>query len=319
MLNELFQAQKEYLNQFFDEFDINEMQRLLDILAECKGVMIFTGVGKSGLVAEKIALTMTSTGSRALYLSPINALHGDIGIVSPQDIFIMISKSGESEELFNLIPSLRNKKVPLIGIVSNRSSRLAKASDHTIYLPVKKELCPFDLVPTTSTVIQMIFGDILAVALMRMKNFTLDDYALNHPAGRIGKRISLKVSDLMLQSPHLPFCNQQDKLMEILVELSRKRSGCILVVDKEKHLLGVFTDGDLRRSLEKYGAKALEMPMSQLMTQTPRWIGPERLAWEAMQMMETDQKNAITVLPVLDPNRVAVGLIKLHDILQTGI
>lgn len=281
--------------------------------------MVFTGVGKSGLVAEKIALTMTSTGSRALYLSPINALHGDIGIVSSQDIFIMISKSGESEELFNIIPSLRNKKVKLVGIVSNMNSRLAKACDFVIYLPVEKELCPFDLVPTTSTVVQMIYGDLLAVALMRMKNFSLDQYALNHPAGRIGKRISLKVSDLMIQGENIPLCAPQDLLMEILVELSHKRCGCILVVDEQKHLLGIFTDGDLRRSLQKFEARALQMPIRELMSKSPRWIAPERLAWESMQLMEIDQKNAITVLPVLDADQVVVGLIKLHDIVQSGL
>lgn len=319
VLQELLRDEQEGLNYFFENLDLIATQKLLDTLAACQGMIVFTGVGKSGLVAEKIALTMTSTNSRALYISPINALHGDIGIVSSKDIFIMISKSGESEELFNIIPTLRNKKVPLIGIVSNPKSRLAKACDQVLCLPLKKELCPFDLVPTTSTVIQMIYGDILAVALMRMKNFTLDDYALNHPAGRIGKRISLRVRDLMVQGENIPLCSPNDKLMDILVELSHKRCGCILIVDEEKRLLGVFTDGDLRRSLQKIGSKALEAPISELMTKSPRWIDPEKLAWEAMDLMELDQKNAITVLPVLNSDRTVAGLIKLHDIVQSGI
>lgn len=319
MLKELFEAEREYVNYFFDRFDLKKTEELLNILADSTGVMIFTGVGKSGLIAEKIALTMTSTGSRALYLSPINALHGDIGIVSSQDIFIMLSKSGESEELFNIIPALRNKNVKLIGIVSNLNSRLAKACDHVIYLPVEKELCPFNLVPTTSTVVQMLYGDLLAVALMRMKQFSLDDYALNHPAGRIGKRISLKVQDLMIQGANLPLCFPQDILMNILVELSQKRCGCILIIDQTNQLEGIFTDGDLRRSLEKFGARALEMSMKELMTTSPRSVAPDRLAWESMQLMEIDQTHAISVLPVLNPDHTVAGLIKLHDIVQSGI
>lgn len=319
MLKELFDNEREYLNHFFDHIDLKATEDLLQILAKCEGTMIFTGVGKSGLVAKKIAVTMTSTGSRALFLSPINALHGDIGIVSQKDIFIAVSKSGESEELFNLIPYLRNKDIKLIAIVSNPKSRLAKASDFFVSLPLEKELCPFDLVPTTSTVIQMIYGDVLAIALMKLKNFGLDDYALNHPAGRIGKRIALKVSDLMIKGDHIPLCKPQDKLMDLLVELSRKRCGCVLIVDERMQLQGIFTDGDLRRSLQKHGSQALALSMEELMTPKPRSISPQSLAWEAMQLMEKDQENAITVLPVLDENRAVVGLIKLHDIVQTGL
>lgn len=319
MLKELLQNEKGYLDYFFDKIDVNAAEHMLKILHACQGVLIFSGIGKSGLVAEKIAATMTSTGTRALFVSPTNALHGDIGIASDKDIFIFLSKSGESEELLQLIPALRNKRVKVVGVVSNPKSRLAKACDFFIDLPLQQELCPFDMVPTTSAVIQMIFGDLLAIALMRMKNFSLDEYVQNHPAGRIGKRISLKVSDIMIKSPHLPLCKPQDKLVDTLVELSNKRCGCVLVVNEAQVLQGIFTDGDLRRSLQKHGASSLHLSMQEVMTTTARWIDPHSLAWEAMRKMEGDQKSAITVLPVLEDNQKVIGLIKLHDIVQSGL
>lgn len=318
MLKELLLKEKSYLDYFFNKIDLAQAEKIVDVLNACNGVMIFSGVGKSGLVAEKIAMTMTSTGTRALFISPTNALHGDIGIVSSQDVFVFLSKSGESEELLQLIPALRNKKVKIIGIVSNAKSRLAKASDLYIDLPLEQELCPFDMVPTTSAVIQLIFGDLLAISLMRLKNFTIDEYVLNHPAGRIGKRISMKVSDLMITGSSLPLCQPQDTLGDTLVELSNKRCGCVLVVDEAQALQGIFTDGDLRRSLQKHGATSLHLKMGDVMTKTARSIAPEKLAFEAMREMEGDQKNAITVLPVLEEKKV-VGIIKLHDIIQSGL
>lgn len=319
MLKELFSQKRQYIDYFFDKLDMPAAENLLKLLFECEGTMIFTGVGKSGLVAKKIAMTMTSTGSRAFYLSPTNAVHGDLGILSAKDVFVMLSKSGETEELLHLIPSLRNKNVKIVAIVSNGGSRLAKAADFTITLPMEKELCPFDLAPTTSTVIQMIFGDVLTIALMRLHNFSIDEYALNHPAGRIGKRITTKVQDIMLSGTSVPLCKPHDKLVDILVELSNKRCGCLLVVDEGMILKGIFTDGDLRRALQKQGAAVLDIPIQQLMTCSPRYIAPGKLAWEAMQLMESDPKNAITCMPVLGDNRKVLGLIKLHDIVQSGL
>ena len=318
MLKELIQKDREYLNQFFEEWDIHPMEELLELLTQSKGTVFFTGVGKSGLIAKKIAMTMTSTGTRALFISPIDALHGDIGIASEEDIFILLSKSGESDELLNLVPTLRNRKIKRVAVTSNDKSRLAKASDLTIILPIEKELCPFDMAPTISTTAQMIFGDVLSIALMQVKQFSQDQFIQNHPAGRIGKRITMKVSDLMVKDEALPLCHPQDKLVEILVELSDKRCGCVLVIDDQKHLKGIFTDGDLRRALQTKGANVLESSMAQLMIPSAKWITSERLALEAMQIMEEDQKKAITVLPVLHDQTV-VGLIKLHDILQSGL
>lgn len=319
MLEELFHFHRDSLDYFFNHIDIAKSEEILDKFLKCEGTLFFTGIGKSALVAKKIAVTMVSTGTRALFLSASDAVHGDLGIVSNRDVFVFLSKSGESDELLQLIPYLRNKGAYLIAIVSTPNSRLANACHCHVVLPLKKELCPFDLAPTTSSAIQLIFGDVLTVALMRLKKFTLSDYALNHPAGRIGKRISLKVKDLMIKNPRLPLCSPQAPLMGILSELSSKGCGCILAVGETQELKGIFTDGDLRRSLEQHGVKALEMPLSALMTHAPRSIGPEVLAWEAMKSMEALQNQAITVLPVIDQEQRVLGLIKMHDILQTGL
>lgn len=319
MLKELLAKEKEILNHFFDHLDLQAANQLVEILRGCKGLIIITGVGKSALVAEKIAQTMTSTGSRAFFLSPVNAMHGDIGIVSKEDIFLMISKSGESEELLQMIPFLRNRGVMPIAVVNNGNSRLAKACYLSVVLPMEKELCPFDIVPTTSSVMQMIFGDILAIALMMHKNLSLMEYASNHPAGKIGRRLTLKVKDLMLKDGDVPLCRPGDKLIDTLVELSNKRCGCVMVVDTQMKLLGIFTDGDLRRSLQQFGSKTLELTMSKIMTKKPRSIKYDEMASGALALMEADQEHPITVLPVMDEEDKVVGLIKMHDIVQSGL
>lgn len=319
MLKELFDEERHSINHFFNHLDIKAAEELLNILKQCKGMIILTGIGKSGLIAEKIALTMASTGTRAFYLSAANALHGDIGIVSKDDVFLMISKSGQSDELLQLVPFLRNKGVKLIAIVNNANSRLAKACDLSVVLPLEKELCPFDLAPTTSAAIQMIFGDALAIALMKHKNFSMVDFAANHPAGKIGRRLTLKVRDLMLIGDDVPLCRPEDKLIDILVELSNKRCGCVLIEDKAKKLLGIFTDGDLRRALQTHGTKALETKVEELMTKNSRAIGPHEMASQALYLMEADQSRPITVLAVVDEADKVVGLIKMHDIVQSGL
>lgn len=319
LIQELIDSERENVSYFFEHLDVDASNKILEILEACQGLIIFCGVGKSELIAKKIAFTMTSTGTPALFVSPTNALHGDIGIVNSKDVFIMISKSGESDELLQLIPYLRNKGVTIVGMVSNSASRLAKACDHAINIPVKKELCPFGLAPTTSAVAQMLFGDVMAVALMRNKNFSLEDYARNHPSGLIGKRISLKVKDLMITGAGIPKCLPDDRLIKSLHELSNKKCGCILIVNRDNHLQGIFTDGDLRRALERHESNALDKKMCELMGSSPRSITSEKLAWDALQLMESNQKSPITVLPVVDEMNSVVGILRLHDIIQTGL
>lgn len=318
MLKELFEEQKRYINYFFEHLDLTKAEEILNAFCECKGLIVFTGIGKSGIIAEKIAMTLTSTGTRALFLSPANFLHGDIGILSEKDLFVLISKSGETEDLLNLLPYIRRRRVPLISLVSNESSRLARASDYSICLPVEKELCPFDLAPTTSTITQLIFGDVLAVALMKRKEFSLGEYVLSHPSGTIGKKMTLKVADIMLQGEALPLCSPNDLLMDVLVELSNKKCGSLLVVDEDKKLTGIFTDGDLRRSLQMQGSKVLSMPMGQLMTPTAISLKKDELVWDSLKLMQKDPKKWVMVCPVLEDDKV-VGIVRMHDIIQEGL
>lgn len=319
MLKNLIAQQKLSIDHFFTHLDLQKFEQLIDLAEKCQGKILFSGVGKSGLIAKKISLTMTSIATRSFYLSPTNALHGDIGFVNPGDVFMLLSKSGETEELLNLLPYIRNKQAHTVAIVSNPESRLAKGCDTFLELPLNQELCPMNLVPTTSGVLQNLFGDLLAVELMERKKFSLESYALNHPAGRIGRRMTLKVEDLMLTGSATPICHPDDKLIDRLSELSNKKCGCLLVIDDTKHLHGIFTDGDLRRVLQNLGAKALESTIKDLMNRTPRHISPKKLAWEALQMMESDQKSPITILPVLNEQSQVTGLIRLHDLLQAGV
>jgi arabinose-5-phosphate isomerase len=319
MLKELLDNQRNYTDHFFKTLDLKPIEQLVQLLLKSSGVAFFTGIGKSGLIAKKIAFTMVSTGTRALYLSPTDAVHGDLGMVSAQDTFIILSKSGESDELLSLVSAIRNKGATLIAIVCNSKSRLAAACNITITLPFQRELCPFDMAPTMSTTSQLLFGDLLAIALMRHKNFSLDQYALNHPSGQIGKRITLKVKDLMLTGDRIPVCGVEDCLGEILVELSNKRCGCILITDKSSKLLGIFTDGDLRRTLQKVGGEVLNSSMQMIMNPNPSSIGPEVLAWEAMKRMEADTQKRMMALPVVDSESKLLGLLHLHDIIQSGL
>jgi arabinose-5-phosphate isomerase len=189
----------------------------------------------------------------------------------------------------------------------------------SMVLPLERELCPFDLAPTISTQTQMIFGDLMTVGLMNLKQFSLEAYARNHPAGKLGRRVGIKVQDLMLTGKAIPTCMAEDKLIDILVEISHKRCGCVMIIDKDNYLQGIFTDGDLGRALNAGGPQALQSPIKEYMTTTPRRISPEELAWKALQTMEADPNKPITVLAVVDTSQKLLGLIKMHDILQAGI
>lgn len=313
MLAELFQNQKRYLDHFFETLDVREVETVFQTLMGVKGAVVFTGVGKSGRIAEKIAATFVSTGTRSFFLSPLDALHGDIGNVTQEDVLIVLSKSGESEELLDISRHLKKKGVFQVGVVSKKNSRLEALCDATVHLPLERELCPYDLAPTTSTAIQLVFGDVLAIALMQAKQFSPHDFALNHPAGLLGKKATLRVRDLMLKGDEIPTCRKKDRLLDVLHELSSKKCGALLIVD-ENALLGVFTDGDLRRSLEKEGAKALEREVGHFMTKSPKVTDPSLLVTESLKMM----KHAlISILPVIEEGKV-VGILRMHDILQMG-
>jgi arabinose-5-phosphate isomerase len=318
MLKELFKDQQRHLDYFFEKIDVAVAEKVAQLCLNTKGLLILTGVGKSGLIAEKIAMTLVSTGTKALFLPTTNFLHGDIGIVSAEDTVILLSKSGETDELLNLVPFIQKRGAKIIALVSSEKSRLAQYADEVLLLPVEKELCPFDLAPTISTEVQLLFGDVLAMTLMKAKGFTLASYGENHPGGTIGKKVTLSVDDLMVQGDLLPLCSPQQTLAEVLGEFSRKRLGCILVVDDKSRLEGIYTDGDLRRSLQTLGSLVMQKPLCELMNPSPTTAKRTDLAWDALKLMQKDPKKWITALPVIDEGRV-VGLIQMHDIVNKGI
>ena len=315
-LKELYSSQKENIDFFFKNIDLNKTQKLLNLLINCKNNLIFTGVGKSAFIANKIAMTMLSSGTKAIFLPPLDALHGDIGIVTKDDVVLFFSKSGQTEELLEMITFVKKRNAKTIAVVCNENSRLAKLSDEFILLPLKKELCPYNLIPTTSTTLQLIYGDILTVALMENKRFSLNDYAINHPKGAIGKKIFLKVEDLMIKNLDLPICREDDLIKETLSTLSSKKCGCLLIVDKEKKLKGIFTDGDLRRLIEKESEKFLFKKMKEIMVKDPIVINKDELVFDAMKIMQKTKN--ITALPVLENSKV-IGLLHMHDIVKMGI
>ncbi len=317
MLDELFQNLRGYINHFFESVDLVQVEQVMRKLLESDGTVFLTGVGKSGHIAQKIAATLASTGTKSVFLSPSHALHGDMGVVSPKDICLLFSKSGASDELFELMQHLRHKGVYLIAIVSQMDSLLAKIADQCVYLPIQRELCPYDLAPTTSTVVQLIFGDCLAMALMRAKGFSISEFASNHPAGLLGRKMTLKVSDLMLTGDAIPKCSSQHCLIDVLHELTAKRCGCLLIEDQGR-LEGIFTDGDLRRVIESMGPKALDISLAKLVNPSPRTITSDVLALDALHQMEANVNALISVLPVVEQGLI-VGLIRMHDILQAGL
>lgn len=299
--------------------DRAEVERAVTLLKDCRGKVVFVGVGKSGNVAEKIAATMTSTGTIAVYLHPSDALHGGLGIVTSEDVVVALSNSGETDELLSMLPYLKHRHVPIIAVIGNVNSTLAKNADVILDSSVDQEACPLNLAPTTSTTVALSIGDALAMTLMQVKGLTVDDFALNHPAGRIGKRLTIKVSDLMHSGEENPTISETAQWLEVIAALTRWGLGGVNVVDERGRLSGFITDGDLRRALQKIKVSELEhLRCSSIMTREPVVAQPEMLAYEALRLME-DRPRQIAVLPVVNAERVAVGLIRLHDIVRSGL
>jgi len=318
LLQSLFLTQKKYIDYFFTQIDVQQVDKILQQLLSCKGVIFFLGVGKSGIIAEKIAMTMASTGTKAFYLSAMNIPHGDLGVLSADDLCVLISRSGETPELLAILPYLVQKGVKTMAWVSAQKSSLAKRADMSIVLPLEKEICPFGLAPTTSTAIQLIFGDILSVALMQKKAFSLQEYGRNHPSGSIGSLITTKVEDVMISGDALPICFPEDKLKDVLVRLSDKRCGCLVIVDAHHRMQGIFTDGDLRRALQSRSSEILEEMMQNLMTKKYLSIQKDKLLHEAAQIMQKDEKKKVLVLPVLAQDKL-IGLLHMHDITRINM
>ena len=291
----------------------DDFEKAVHAIANCKGRVVISGVGKSAVIAQKIVATFNSTGSPSVFMHAADAIHGDLGIIQEEDVVIIISKSGNSPEIKVLIPLIKNFGNILIGMVGNIDSFLAKQSDIILNTTVDQEACPNNLAPTTSTTAQLVMGDALAVTLMEIKGFKSDDFAKFHPGGTLGKKLYLKVADLFIINEK-PMVFPNHTLKEVIIEMTKKRLGATAVVDEENNLLGIITDGDLRRMLEKNGD--LEKKSAKdIMTATPKTISADALAVEALDMM---RKKEITQLIVVDNGKYS-GILHLHDLIREGL
>lgn len=297
------------LKNSIDDSFVESVKRICD----CKGRIVVTGMGKSALIAQKIVATFNSTGTPSLYLHAAEAIHGDIGMVQEKDLVIVLSKSGNTAEIKLLIPLLKRIKIPIIALVGNPNSTLGLQSDCVIPLLVKDEACPHNLAPSSSTTAQMAIGDALAFCVLEQKGFTADDFAQLHPGGALGKQLYLRVADIYPSNPK-PVIGSQASIREIIFEISSKLLGATAVTDKSNKLLGIVTDGDLRRMLTT-NSSFDSLRAAEIMTKNPKTIIPEALAVEALHLMN---KNNITQLIVVE-NGQYLGMIHLHDILREGI
>jgi arabinose-5-phosphate isomerase len=287
------------------------------LLAECRGKVVLTGVGKSGLIARKIAATMSSTGTMATFLHPTDGMHGDLGLLSSGDVVVAIGKSGESEELVKLIPALKRLSVKLIAITSRTDSTLARGADVVLYAPVEREACPLDLAPTVSTTVALAIGDALAITLMKMKGFKSEDFALYHPGGKLGKRLWLKVSDLMIPVESCARLSvKKAKIEDTLFALTKYGHGIVLFENELGDFEGILTDGDIRRLLSSHGKNIFQLDIETVLNRHPITIEPDCMAVEALKLMEQREK-PLNVVPVISQGKVA-GILRLHELLSVS-
>lgn len=291
----------------------NGFVQTIKVLSECKGRIVISGIGKSAIIAQKIVATLNSTGSPSIFLHAADAIHGDLGMVQHDDVVIIISKSGESPEIKVLVPLIKNFGNPLVAIVGNTESFLAKKADFILNTTVKQEACPNNLAPTTSTTAQLVMGDCIAICLMEARGFEASDFAKLHPGGALGKKLYLRVKDLC-EGNEKPAVGITQSLKEVIMEMTRKRLGVTAVLNNAGQLAGVITDGDLRRMLEK--TETIEnIQAGHIMTQKPKTIEASEMAVNALDIM---RQNNITQLLVVDGDRYA-GIIHLHDLIKEGI
>jgi len=287
----------------------------IDMILGCKGRVVVTGMGKSGAVARKIAGTLASTGSPALYLHPAEGVHGDLGMVTAQDVVIALSNSGETDELSAILPIIKRIGAKMIAIVGRTDSTLAKVSDVVLDVSVEREACPLGLAPTTSTTVMMALGDALALAAMEERAFTREDYALFHPGGALGRQLTLKVRDIMRTDEQMAVVGVDDIVRDVLFTITQAGAGAGIVVDAEGRMAGVITDGDLRRHMLE-DDNSLRKKASEVMTSNPKSIGPDRFATEGVRMLEEFR---IGELPVIDDDRRPIGVLMLKDLFKAGI
>jgi arabinose-5-phosphate isomerase len=287
----------------------------LQLILHCQGRVVVSGMGKSGHIARKIAATLASTGTPAFFVHPGEASHGDLGMITPDDVIIALSYSGENPELLTILPLIKRCGAKLIAMTGRSASSLGRAADVYLDASVAQEACPLGLAPTSSTTVALALGDALAIALLDARGFSKEDFARSHPGGTLGRRLLIHVSDVMRQGDALPQVGEQASLSEALLEMSRKGLGMTAIVDPKGRVTGIYTDGDLRRTIDK-AADFHQTQVVDVMTRNPRFIEPEKLAAEALEMMERFKINGLLVV---DPQRHLIGALNMHDLLRAGV
>ena len=290
----------------------------ISLILECPGRTVITGMGKSGIIGRKMAATFASTGTPSFYLHPAEGIHGDLGMVTADDVVIALSNSGETGEILNILPSLRRIGAKIIAMVGNANSTLAKNSDVVLDVGVEKEACPLGLAPTSSTTAALAYGDAIALALLQKRNFTASQFAVFHPGGSLGRKLLLTVGNIMHKGDENPLVSADTTVQEALFVITDKGLGAVSVVDEKGKMLGVLTDGDIRRGLSK-GVDFLQRSVADLMTKAPKYITADKLAAQALHLMESNQPKPITVLPVVDEDMVVVGLLHMTDLVRQGV
>ena len=290
--------------------------RACELMLACEGRIVVSGIGKSGHIARKIAATLASTGTPAFFVHPAEASHGDLGMITTKDVVLALSNSGETDELLTILPVVKRKNVPLIAMTGNERSSLARLADVHLDVAVSEEACPLGLAPTASTTAALVMGDALAIALLEARGFTSDDFAASHPAGQLGRRLLVKISDVMHVGEEIPRVEPSASVTDALMEMSRKKLGMTAIAQADGRLCGVFTDGDLRRTLDDASVDLRATPVTALMTANPRTIAADKLAIEAAQMMEAHK---ISALLVVDDAGALVGALNFHDLLRARV
>jgi arabinose-5-phosphate isomerase len=311
---EVIRIEGDAILNLINNIDKNFAQAV-ELIFNSHGRVVFTGMGKSGIIARKIVATLNSTGTAAIFMHPTDALHGDLGMVRKNDIVILISKSGHTEELLQLIPMFKRINVIIIGMLGETDSKLAKECDIVLNAGVKEEACPHDLAPTTSTTVALVLGDALAISLLEKRGFTAEDFAMLHPGGSLGKRLSLKIEEIMITGKDIPVVDEKESLKDAILMITSKRLGATCVVNSEGVLTGIITDGDLRRLLEKT-LDIKSLTAKDVMTSKPKTINKDFLASFALQQMENFN---ITSIIVVDKLNRPEGIVHLHDLVKLGL
>jgi len=293
----------------------SKIEHAIDLLFNCNGKVVVTGMGKAGIIARKIAATLVSTGTTAIFLHAAEGIHGDLGLLDDNDVVIAVSNSGNTNELTSIIPYIKFRKIPIIALTGNLKSQLAKNATVPIDCFVPKQYEPFGLVPTSSTTVALAVGDAIAVALLKKRNFNEEDFAKFHPGGTIGKKLICKIEDLMHSEKSNPIVDDKAKMNKAIIEMTSKGLGCTNVIGTDGKLVGIITDGDLRRMIEK-GITDLNINVTEVMIKSPRSMHPKELAVDALNFME---ENKITMLPIVDDDNIPVGMLHMHDLINAGV